>query len=80
MDLNPCSLYQEFGSISFHRKSIVLLMLLDLALLLLLRILTLFFRNQHKQRIDDLLKRKAIEKDVIQVEEIYPSEKATAPV
>ena len=39
-------------------------------LLIILRILSLFFKNHHKQRVDDIVKNKVLGKDVIKVEEI----------
>ena len=45
-------------------------MMADIMLLVVLRILSLFFKNHHKQRVDDIVKNKVLGKDVIKVEEI----------
>ena len=48
-------------------------MMSDVTLLVILRVLTLFFKNHHKQRVDDIVKNKVLGKDVkevIKVEEI----------
>lgn len=55
--LKPCYLYHEILPITFHRKLIVMLMIFDLCLLLVFRLLSIFFRNDHKQRVDDILRR-----------------------
>jgi hypothetical protein len=74
MRLNPCAFYQESEVVAVHRRILDVLMMFDLAFILGLRLLSIFFRNHHKQRIDDLLKQQTIRKEVIQVETIGKAE------
>ena len=70
MNINPCTFYQPQTHSELHRKITVISLAIDLTLILLMRLLTLFFTNGHKQRVDDILRNKVIPKDVIQVENI----------
>lgn len=65
--VNPCSFYQEHWPVPFHRNIAVFVIMLDLSLFLLLRLLTLFFRNGHKQQIDDIVRRN-VKNEVLKVE------------
>lgn len=70
MNINPCTFYQPQNHSELHRKITAISLTIDLTLILLMRLLTLFFTNGHKQRVDDILRNKVIPKDVMQVENI----------
>lgn len=65
--INPCSFAYDSELIRLHRNVFVALMVADVILIMMLRIFTLFFRNHHKQRVDDLVKNQVIARDSIQV-------------
>jgi len=68
--INPCAFYQSEQPITFHRTVMILLMIGDLVLLMVLRLLSIFFHNHNQQRVNDILKKNGIGKDMIKVEEI----------
>ena len=42
----------------------------DLSFIIVLKLLSICFKNHHKQRVDDMVKNKVLGKDVIKVETI----------
>ena len=68
--LNPCGFYQAEQPVSFHRMVMAFLIAGDFVLMMVLRLLSIFFHNQNKQRVDEILKNHAIAKEMIKVEEI----------
>ena len=65
--LNPCAFYQEEQPITFHRMAMALFMVGDVLLLMVLRLLSIFFHNHNQQRVNDILKKNGIGKEMIKV-------------
>ena len=74
MELNPCHLFRDNQIVYANRFVIVLLLIADHLLVLGLRLLSMFFENNHKQKIDDLVKNQVKPRDLIKVEEIKINE------
>ena len=70
MEINPCHLFRNHHIVDAHRFAIVLLLIFDQLVVLGLRLVSMFFENNHKQKVDDLLKNQVKPRDLIQVEEI----------
>jgi hypothetical protein len=71
--VNPCTFYEEEQPITFHRMAMVLMMIGDVLVLMVLRMLSIFFHNHNQQRVNDILKKNGIGKEMIKVEEIQKS-------